>query len=150
MNRLWASRSRQTLCATVAPGFTLIELMVAITILGVIFVMLTSSFHAVAATKVGAEQHLATGQQSRDVIWQLSNEIRGTVQTLDTAQPSHVTVLGQGSMANNAPLDSLTIITLDPGHRRAIEGFGPEDTVTYATAPNAAGLSSRGLRPAAC
>jgi hypothetical protein len=31
---------------------------------------------------------------------------------------------------------TFTVSTLDPGHRRSIEGFGPEDTVGYVTAPN--------------
>jgi hypothetical protein len=39
-------------------------------------------------------------------------------------------------MENNVPLDSLSISTLDPGHRRALEGFGAEDTVTYTNAAN--------------
>jgi hypothetical protein len=44
--------------------------------------------------------------------------------------------MGEGRTQNGTPLDSITISTLDPFHRRALEGFGPEDTVTYTTAPN--------------
>ena len=31
---------------------------------------------------------------------------------------------GRGRMENNLPLDSITVSTLGPGHRRSIEGFG--------------------------
>lgn len=113
-------------------GFTLIELMIAVTILGLILVMLASSFHTVAAGKTQGEYRIATGEQTRMVIWELSNELRGAMQLPNTS----VLFLGVGSMANNTPLDSLTLSTLDPGHRRTLEGFGAEDTVSYATAPN--------------
>jgi prepilin-type N-terminal cleavage/methylation domain-containing protein len=122
---------RRTSCRR---GFTLIELMVAVAILGLILVMLAGSFHAVAAGKTQAENRIAAEQQSRSVLWQLSNEIRGAVATPNV--PSHVIVIGRGQMENNAPLDSLSIATLDPGHRRALEGFGAEDTVSYTTATN--------------
>ena len=117
------------------PAFTLIELMVAVTILGMVMAMLAGSFHAIAAGKTQAENRIAAEQQSRSLLWQLSNEIRGTVATRDI--PSHVIVIGRGQMENNAPLDSLSIATLDPGHRRSLEGFGTEDTVTYTTTANA-------------
>jgi prepilin-type N-terminal cleavage/methylation domain-containing protein len=120
--------------ASSQPGFTLIELMVAVAILGLILVMLAGSFHAVAAGKTQAEGRIAAEQESRALLWQLSNEIRGTVATQNV--PSHVIVIGRGQMENNAPLDSLSISTLDPGHRRALEGFGAEDTVSYTTATN--------------
>jgi prepilin-type N-terminal cleavage/methylation domain-containing protein len=116
------------------PGFTLIELMIAVAIFGLIMVMLAGSFHAVAAGKTQAELRVAAEQQSRSILWQLSNEIRGTVSTSNL--PSHVTVIGRGQMENNAPLDWLSISTLDPGHRRSLEGFGAEDTVTYTTTSN--------------
>jgi prepilin-type N-terminal cleavage/methylation domain-containing protein len=115
-------------------GFTLIELMLAVAILGLIMVMLAGSFHAVATGKLHAENRLTAGQQSRSVLWQMSNEIRGAVQTPNVA--SHVAVIGEGRMQNNSPLDSISFSTLDPGHRRSLEGFGAEDTITYATAPN--------------
>ena len=117
-----------------AAGFTLIELMLAVAILGLIMVMLAGSFHAVATGKMQAENRLVAGQQSRSVLWQMTNEIRGAVQTPNIA--SHVALVGEGRMENNTPLDSLSFSTLDPGHRRSLEGFGAEDTVTYATAPN--------------
>jgi prepilin-type N-terminal cleavage/methylation domain-containing protein len=117
-----------------AAGFTLMELMLAVAILGLIMVMLAGSFHAVAAGKLHAENRLVAGQQSRSILWLMSNEIRGAVQTPNVA--SHVALIGQGRMENNTPLDSITFSTLDPGHRRTLEGFGAEDTITYATAPN--------------
>ncbi len=114
-------------------GFTLIELMIAVAILGLIMVMLAGSFHAVAMGKTQGENHLAIDQQSRSLIWEMSNEIRGTVYTIPS---SPVVVAGVGRMENNNPLDTLTISTLDPGHRRTIEDFGDADTVSYTTAPN--------------
>jgi len=41
-------------------------------------------------------------------------------------------------MENALPIDSVTVSSLDPGHRRALEGFGAEDTVAYTTQPNSA------------
>lgn len=120
---------------SMAPGFTLIELMVAVSILALIFVMLAGSFHAVATGKVNAEARIATSDEGRHILWQMSNEIRGTVQTL-FGPPSVVLVQGKGRMENNLPLDSIIFSTLDPGHRRSIEDFGAEDMVSYTTAPN--------------
>jgi prepilin-type N-terminal cleavage/methylation domain-containing protein len=116
-------------------GFTLLELMLAVAILGVVFVMLAGSFHAVATGKVQGETRLAASQQSRSLLTGMSNEIRGTVQTA-LSSPSQVMVVGAGRMENQVPLDSLTISTLDPGHRRTLEGFGAEDTVNYTATPN--------------
>jgi prepilin-type N-terminal cleavage/methylation domain-containing protein len=118
-------------------GFTLIEVMIAVAILGLVFVMLAGSFHTVATGKVQGESHLTASQLSRTILTGMSNEIRGTVQTAQT-NPSQVLVIGVGRMENRAPLDSLSISTLDPGHRRSLEGFGAEDTVTYLTSPNPA------------
>ena len=119
---------------TLSRGFTLIELMIALSILALVLVMLAGSFHAVATGKVHGENRLVSAQQSRTLLMGMSDEIRGAVQTPGT--PSQVTVVGTGRMVNRAALDSLSISTLDPGHRRALEGFGAEDTVTYATTPN--------------
>lgn len=118
----------------VVPGFTLIELMLAVAILGLIMVMLAGSFHAVAMGKTHAEARIAVGQENRIVAWGLTNEIRGAVQTPGIA--SHVMIVGVARLQNNAPLDAISFSTLDPGHRRAIEGFGAEDTISYTTAPN--------------
>ena len=128
--------SRWYRCAASSRGFTLIEIMIAVAILGLVFVMLAGSFHAVATGKVQGEGHLAAAQESRTVLTGMSNEIRGTVQTPNN--PSQVMVLGTGRMESHTPLDSLSISTLDPGHRRALEGFGAEDTVSYTTTPNSA------------
>lgn len=117
-----------------ARGFTLIELMLAVAILGVILVMLAGSFHAVATGKVQAENRLAVDQTARAIVAQMADEIRGTVQTPQVS--SHVLLIGHGHMQNGVPLDSVSVSTLDPGHRRALEGFGAEDTITYTTARN--------------
>jgi len=116
-------------------GFTLIEIMIAIAILALIMVMLAGSFHAVATGKVQAESRLALDQEGRVILSEISDEIRGAVQT--PLIPSRTLLLGQGRMQNAAPVDSITVSSLEPGHRRAIEGFGAEDTVTYSTEPNA-------------
>jgi prepilin-type N-terminal cleavage/methylation domain-containing protein len=121
---------------TFTAGFTLIEVMIALSILAVVLVMLAGSFHAVATGKVQGENRLVGDQQSRTLLMGMSNEIRGAVQTPNTA--SQVMVLGTGRMVGRLPLDSISISTLDPGHRRSLEGFGAEDTVAYATTPNPA------------
>ncbi|MGH7842256.1 MAG: prepilin-type N-terminal cleavage/methylation domain-containing protein [Candidatus Binataceae bacterium] len=128
-------RPRRHIEVALTTGFTLIELMLALAILGLIMVMLAGSFHAVATGKLQGENRLATAQQGRSVLWEMSNEIRGAVQTQNVTA-SNVSMIGEGRMQNNSPLDSLTFSTLDPGHRRSLEGFGAEDDVTYATAPN--------------
>jgi prepilin-type N-terminal cleavage/methylation domain-containing protein len=110
-------------------GFTLIEIMLAVAILGVIMVMLASSFHAVAAGKTHAEGRLLSNRQARAVLAQLTDELHGAVQTPLIA--SHVLLIGQGRMQNGAPLDSLIISTLDSGHRRSISSFGAEELISY-------------------
>jgi prepilin-type N-terminal cleavage/methylation domain-containing protein len=117
-----------------ARGFTLIEIMLAVTILGLILVMLAGSFHAISMGKVQAENRLAVNQQGRTILFELSDEIRGAVQT--PLITSRVMLMGEGQMQNNVPLDSITISSLDPHHRRTLEGFGAEDTIAYTTAPN--------------
>jgi len=115
-------------------GFTLIEIMLAIAILGLVLLMLAESFHAVAGSKVHGENRIAIDQAARTIVSQMSNELRGAVQT--PFIPSRVIVLGQARMTGGRPMDTFTVSTLDPGHRRSLEGFGPEDTVAYVTAPN--------------
>jgi prepilin-type N-terminal cleavage/methylation domain-containing protein len=115
-------------------GFTLIELMLAVAILGLIMVMLTGAFHAIAAGKVQAESRLGVDQTARAILWQMSNEIRGAVQTPLVA--SHVMLVGQARSNSGRPIDSLTVSTLDPGHRPTLEDFGPEDIISYMSTPN--------------
>jgi prepilin-type N-terminal cleavage/methylation domain-containing protein len=115
-------------------GFTLIEMMFAIGILALVMVMLAGSFHAVAVGKTHAEGRLAVDQRARNIMWQLTNEIRGAVQT--PLIPSRVLLMGTASMRNGLPLDSITIVTIDPGHRRSLEGFGAEDAIEYDTTVN--------------
>src|SRR5579864_5081658 len=115
-------------------GFTLIELMLAVAILGVIMVMLTGAFHAIAAGKIQGENRLGVDQTARAILWQMSNEIRGAVQTPLIA--SHVLLVGQASARSGTPIDSITVSTLDPGHRPTLEDFGPEDVISYTSTPN--------------
>jgi prepilin-type N-terminal cleavage/methylation domain-containing protein len=117
-----------------ARGFTLIELMLAIAILGLVLLMLAQSFHAVAGSKLHAEGRIAVDQAARTILAQMSDELRGAVQT--PYIPSRVLLIGVARMEGGMPMDTFTVSTLDPGHRRSVEGFGPEDTVGYVTAPN--------------
>ncbi|MGO9602090.1 MAG: prepilin-type N-terminal cleavage/methylation domain-containing protein [Candidatus Binataceae bacterium] len=117
-----------------SPGFTLIELMLAVSILGLILAMLAESFHAVATSKLHAEDRLYTERAGRTILWQMSNEIRGAVQTPLT--PSRVLMLGTAHYQGGVPLNSLTVSTLDAGHRRSIDGYGAEEIVTYQTVAN--------------
>jgi len=119
-----------------APGFTLIELMFSILILGIVMAMLAGSFSAVSHGKVQAEDQIDIDHEGRTLLWTLSNEFRDAVQT--TVVPSRVMLLGQGHMSSGKPLDSVTLSTLDLSHSMSLDGFGAEQIVTYATAPNPA------------
>ncbi len=120
--------------AGASPGFTLLEMMLAVAVLGLMLVMLSSSFSTVAHSKVHAADRLVTDHTGRALLFQMSNEIRGAVQTPQTQ--SRVYLLGVGHMQGGLPLDTISISTLDYGHRRAITGFGAEEIVTYAAVPN--------------
>ena len=122
------------ICSRHSPGFTLIEMMLAVSILALILVMLAESFHAVAASKLHAEDRLNSERAGRAIVWQMTNEIRGAVQTPLT--PSRVLFLGAAQFQGGVPLNTLTVSTLDPGHRHSIDGFGAEDIVTYQSVPN--------------
>jgi prepilin-type N-terminal cleavage/methylation domain-containing protein len=115
-------------------GFTLLELMLAVAILGLIVTMLAQSFHAVAMSKIHAEERLYSERSGRAILWQMSNEIRGAVQT--PLAPSRVLVLGAAKYQGGSPVNTLTVSTLDPGHRRSLDGYGAEEIVTYAATPN--------------
>jgi prepilin-type N-terminal cleavage/methylation domain-containing protein len=115
-------------------GFTLIEMMLAVAVLALILVMLAGSFHAVATSKVQAESHIAVDSTARAILAEMAHEIRGAVQT--TFLPSQVLLMGQVHNHGSQILDSISVSTLNPGHRRTLEDFGAEDTVTYTTAPN--------------
>jgi len=118
----------------VSAGFTLIEMMLAVAVLAVILVMLAGSFHAVATSKVQAERHIVVDATARAILADMTNEIHGAVQT--ALLPSRVLLMGEVHGHGGQVLDSISISTLNPGHRRTLEGFGPEDTITYTTAPN--------------
>jgi prepilin-type N-terminal cleavage/methylation domain-containing protein len=115
-------------------GFTLIEMMLAVAILGLILAMLAGSFHAVAASKIQAENHIAVDETARAITAGMVNEIRGAVQT--AFLPSRVLLMGESHNYGSQVLDSISVSTLHPGHRRTLEDFGAEDTVTYSTKPN--------------
>ena len=115
-------------------GFTLMELMLAVALLGLIMVMLWGSFSAVVHSKIHAENRLASDQAGLAIMCQLSKEIRGLAAT-PLAQ-THVMLVGEGHTAGGYPVDGLTLSTFDVGHRRSLEGFGAEEIVTYTAFPN--------------
>lgn len=115
-------------------GFTLLEMMLAITILAIILVMIASSFHAVALSKVHAEDRLSVDREGRAILWQLSDELRGAIQT--PLVLARVIMIGTGQVRSGLPLDAITFATLDSGHRRSITGFGSEQLVEYTETPN--------------
>jgi prepilin-type N-terminal cleavage/methylation domain-containing protein len=117
-----------------ARGFTLIEIMLATAILGMVLLMLAGSFHAVAGSKSHGENRIVIDQAARTILAQISDELRGAVQT--PFIQSRVLLTGNARMDNGLPMDTFTVSTLDPGHRRSLEGFGPEDIVGYVTARN--------------
>lgn len=121
-------RSRQ------AAGFTLMELMLSLALLALIMIILFGSFHAVAASKLQAEQRLESDQEARTLIWLLSRELRGAVFT--PLIPSHVLLVGQAQRQGGMPMDTITFSTLNPGRRKALDGFSAEELVTYAAVPN--------------
>ena len=112
-----------------SPGFTLIEMMLAIGVLALILTMLAGSFNVVTHSKVHGEGRLGVDREGRALLWQLTNEIRGAVQTPQS--PSNVLFVGQGRVGSNGPADTLTLSTLQAGHRRALTGGGPETIVGY-------------------
>lgn len=118
----------------VSTGFTLIEMMLAVAVLALILAMLAGSFHAVARGKVQAESHIAVDSTARAILAEMANEIRGAVQT--ALLPSRVLFMGEIHGHGSQVLDSISVSTLNPGHRHTLEDFGSEDTITYTTAPN--------------
>ncbi|HXR37053.1 MAG TPA: type II secretion system protein GspJ [Candidatus Binataceae bacterium] len=115
-------------------GFTLMELMLSIGLLALIMIILFSSFHAVAASKLQAEARLQSDQEARTLIFMMSRELRGAVFT--PLIPSHVLLVGQAVKQGGMPMDSITFATLDPGHRRALDGFSAEEVVSFSAVPN--------------
>ncbi len=124
----------QTRLSRFSAGFTLIEMMLAIAVLAIILVMLASSFHAVTTSKVQAENNIAVDSAARAILAGMATEIRGAVQT--PTIPSRVLLMGEAHRQRGQALDSISVSTLTPGHRRAVEDFGAEDTVTYSASSN--------------
>lgn len=117
-----------------AKGFTLIELMLAVAVLGLVLSMLASSFSVVAHSKIHGEGRLLVDREGRAVLWQLTRELRSAVQT--PVALSQVLMVGTGHTGSSGASDSITFSTLDQGHRRAITGFGAETIVTYTMVNN--------------
>jgi prepilin-type N-terminal cleavage/methylation domain-containing protein len=116
------------------PGFTLIEMALAVMILGVIMMMLAGSFSAVAHSKTRFEDQLAIDREGQALLWALSSELSDAVQT--RLYPSHVLLIGRGQIRNGRPMDSLTVGTLDLSYTPSLDGFGAEVNVVYSYQPN--------------
>ncbi len=110
------------------------ELMLSLALLALIMIILYGSFHAVAASKLHAEVRVESDQQARTLMWLMCRELRGAVFT--PLIPSHVLLVGQASRQGGMPMDSITFATLDPSHRRALDGYSAEEDVTYSAVPN--------------
>jgi prepilin-type N-terminal cleavage/methylation domain-containing protein len=115
-------------------GFTLIEIMLAVLILGLVLAMLAGSFNAVAHSKNRFEDQLNIDHEGRTLLWAISNELRDAVQT--SLFPSHVILLGDGQIRGGRPLDRLTVSTLDLAGTPSLDGFGAEQVVLYSYEPN--------------
>jgi len=110
--------------------------MLAITILAIVLIMIAGSFNAVIHSKVHGEARLEVDREGRVILWELSNEIRGAVQTPSPNPISNVMLIGLGQMRDFVPVDGITVSTLAAGHRRAIVGFDAEQLVSYVVTPN--------------
>ncbi|HTY53749.1 MAG TPA: prepilin-type N-terminal cleavage/methylation domain-containing protein [Candidatus Binataceae bacterium] len=115
-------------------GFTLIELSLAIGLLALVMIMVYQTFAAVAGSKVHGENRLTADQEGRAIMWQLSKEIRGIVQT--PLIPSKTLLIGQANKMGGTALDSITFSTLDVNHRRSLNGIGTEELVAYSAQNN--------------
>src|SRR5258708_6725764 len=109
-------------------------MMLAITILAVVLVMIAGSFNAVIHSKVHGEARLNVDPEGRAILWELANEIRGSVQTPNPT--SNVLMIGSGQMRDGSPVDAIMVSTLAGGHRRAITGLDAEQIVSYSVLPN--------------
>jgi len=122
--------------ARAGAGFTLLELMLALAILAIILVMIAGSFSAVVHSKVHGEARLDLDREGRALLWEITNEIRGAVQTPLPNPPSDVLLIGRGQMGGAVPIDAITVSTLAAGHRRAITGMDAEQLVSYSITQN--------------
>ena len=104
----------------------LIEITQALLILAVALVMLSGSFHTVAASKSQGENRLAMDQAGRHAH---PDQRRAARSSADPAYTEPHIAHRQCSDENALPMDTFIVSTLDPGHRRSLEGFGPKDTV---------------------
>jgi len=116
------------------PGFTLLELMLALALLALLMMMLYQSFAAVAGSKLHGENRLAADQEGRAIMWQLSKEIRGLIQT--PLIVSKTLLIGQARKQSGTALDSISFSTVDVTHRRSLNGIGTEELVAYSAQPN--------------
>jgi prepilin-type N-terminal cleavage/methylation domain-containing protein len=117
-----------------SPGFTLLELMIAISILALVLVTIAGSFNAVIHSKFHGEERLYVDREGRAILREISNELRGAVQV--PIAPTHVALEGNPQMRDRTPIDGVAVATLTAGHRRAITGLGTEELVAYSVAPN--------------
>ena len=84
-------------------------------------------------SKLHAETCLYSERAGRAILWQMSNEFAAPS---DPLTPSRVVMLGSATYQGGKALNTLTVSTLDAGHRRSLTGYGVEDIVSYRAIPN--------------
>jgi prepilin-type N-terminal cleavage/methylation domain-containing protein len=115
-------------------GFTLVELMLAVALMGLIMAMISGAFFAVVHSKADGEVNMTADEEGRAIIYQMSAELRGAVQT--PVFPSAVLLVGEAHSSGGVATDSVTFSTLDVLHRRSLLGAGAEEVVAYSLEPN--------------
>ena len=126
--------TRDTYSSSRSSGFTLLELMIAISILALVLVTIAGSFNAVIHSKFHGEERLYVDREGRAILREISDDLRGAVQV--PIAPTHVALEGNPQMRDRTPIDGVAVATLTAGHRRAITGLGTEELVAYSVAPN--------------
>jgi prepilin-type N-terminal cleavage/methylation domain-containing protein len=115
-------------------GFTLVELMLAVAVMGLIMAMVFGAFFAVIHSKTSGEENMTADEEGRAIIYQLSAELRGAVQT--PVFPSSVFLVGEAHDAGGQAIDNVTFATLDVLHRHSLLGVGAEEVVAYSLQPD--------------
>jgi prepilin-type N-terminal cleavage/methylation domain-containing protein len=126
--------SLRRIIVTPRAGFTLVELMLAVALMGLIMAMVFGAFFAVIHSKTSGEINMTADEEGRAIIYQMGAELRGAVQT--PVFSSAVLFIGEAHSAGGKATDSVTFATLDVFHRRSLIGAGAEEIVTYSLEPN--------------
>jgi prepilin-type N-terminal cleavage/methylation domain-containing protein len=126
--------SSRRVIAPPCAGFTLVELMLAVALMGLIMAMIFGAFFAVIHSKADGEANMTADEEGRAIIYQMSAELRGVVQT--PIFPSAVLLVGEAHSSGGETTDSVTFATLDVLHRRSLLGAGAEEIVAYSLEPS--------------